>query len=361
MLEPLKRKRLLEIADGEGVSLAQRRAVAPIRDALVAKRSLKIETILSYLGRDELKAVCRALELDDTGRAKASLRDRVRAHGKTARGRRRTRSGSTETSAPRMKSLVGAAFSFPINRELNGACRVIQQCIHQGVLVQTCDWVGSRVPDPKDSALRPCLDRDESGWFTGVDNRHWISPDQRIPETFDYLGIVEPSAEERRVFCGLHGYWSDIQPNRLLQWRWVSEREVVRQELIQRRDAWQREQKEARWEGLAPAPKVPSLAELRRRTAFENWRHHAPAKGLKAARGVIRDSLGKLADLGAEPDRSEVLKVIRAGVGHFNDLDGDVLEICTIEREDIAEWFNLMAEACGVTDMDDVTEEWRDW
>lgn len=55
------------------------------------------------------------------------------------------------------------------------------------------------------------------------------------------------------------------------------------------------------------------------------------------------------------------MEIIRVGVERFNDLDGEDQFIDTIEREDIADLFTDMAEASGLTSVDDVTDEWRDW
>lgn len=87
ILDELKRKRLLEIADAEGVDLPDRRALKPVRDKLSRKRSLSVEALLPYLSRDELKAACRALGLADEGRAKAVIVERILATNGAAAAR----------------------------------------------------------------------------------------------------------------------------------------------------------------------------------------------------------------------------------------------------------------------------------
>tara|TARA_B100000965_G_scaffold401193_1_gene424524 strand:+ start:739 stop:2691 length:1953 start_codon:yes stop_codon:yes gene_type:complete len=79
ILESLKRKRLLEIADGEEVELPQRRALEPIRAALIAQEALTLDAVLGYMSRDELKAACRELGFDDGGRKKDEIRARIEA------------------------------------------------------------------------------------------------------------------------------------------------------------------------------------------------------------------------------------------------------------------------------------------
>lgn len=79
ILGTLGRATLLAIADGEEFTLPERRALAPIRQTLSRKRSLLLETVLDYLSRDELKEACRALGLDDSGRAKEPIAQRILA------------------------------------------------------------------------------------------------------------------------------------------------------------------------------------------------------------------------------------------------------------------------------------------
>ncbi|MEM9453758.1 MAG: SAP domain-containing protein [Myxococcota bacterium] len=57
-----------------GVGRARKQALV---DALVRARQAKVQEILGRSGRDELKAICRAHGLDDTGRQKARLVARI--------------------------------------------------------------------------------------------------------------------------------------------------------------------------------------------------------------------------------------------------------------------------------------------
>ena len=101
ILDQLKRKRLLEVADGEGIDLPERRALLPIRKALGSKRSLSVDRLLPYLSRDELKAACRALGLDESGRAKAEIQDRILANlTGSAGGKARGQKGKAVTEEP---------------------------------------------------------------------------------------------------------------------------------------------------------------------------------------------------------------------------------------------------------------------
>lgn len=80
VLGALKREALHRIADAEGVELADRRSLDAAREGVI-EGGVTLEAALEHLDRDELKAVCRALGLEDRGRAKGVLRARVLAAG----------------------------------------------------------------------------------------------------------------------------------------------------------------------------------------------------------------------------------------------------------------------------------------
>lgn len=76
VLVTLKRDALHRVADAEGVELADRRSLDAARDGLL-QAGVALEVVLGHLDRDELKAVCRALGLEDRGRTKDELRARI--------------------------------------------------------------------------------------------------------------------------------------------------------------------------------------------------------------------------------------------------------------------------------------------
>lgn len=81
ILDTLKRNRLHAVADAEGIDLPTRRELEPMRAALSSSKQLTLEKLLGHLSRDELKAACRALGLDDGGRAKSELEARILGNG----------------------------------------------------------------------------------------------------------------------------------------------------------------------------------------------------------------------------------------------------------------------------------------
>ena len=73
VLEKLKRDELLAAADRLGLEVSDRRSRALLADTLASSRKAGLAGILEDLPRKRLKAVCRDLNLDDSGREKATL------------------------------------------------------------------------------------------------------------------------------------------------------------------------------------------------------------------------------------------------------------------------------------------------
>jgi type I restriction enzyme M protein len=92
VLEVLKRDELLAAADRLDVPVRDRRVRDDLIDVL-ASRKAGLAGILEGLSRDRLKEVCRALDLDDSGREKAVLIDRLA-------GRDSSPSGSQAEATP---------------------------------------------------------------------------------------------------------------------------------------------------------------------------------------------------------------------------------------------------------------------
>jgi hypothetical protein len=77
VLEVLKRDELLAAAGRLDVPVRDRRVRDDLINALAASRKAGLAGILEGLSRNRLKEVCRALDLDDSGREKALLIDRL--------------------------------------------------------------------------------------------------------------------------------------------------------------------------------------------------------------------------------------------------------------------------------------------
>lgn len=77
ILELLTRDELLAAVDRFALSIPDRRAKAGIVEGLASSKKATLPEVLADLSRDRLKELCRALNLDDSGREKAALVERV--------------------------------------------------------------------------------------------------------------------------------------------------------------------------------------------------------------------------------------------------------------------------------------------
>ena len=77
ILAELTSHELRAIADGYGLPVDDRRVRAHLLDAVARSRKARIGQILPDLSRDRLKELCRAFDLDDSGRKKADLAARL--------------------------------------------------------------------------------------------------------------------------------------------------------------------------------------------------------------------------------------------------------------------------------------------
>ncbi len=77
VLDLLKRDELLAAIEQYQIDVSDRRARESLVDALAASRRVDLSGVLADLSRDRLKEACRALALDDGGREKSLLIDRL--------------------------------------------------------------------------------------------------------------------------------------------------------------------------------------------------------------------------------------------------------------------------------------------
>ena len=73
ILAELTSHELRDAIDGYGLQVDDRRVRAQLVDALARSRKVQLGEVLSGLSRDRLKELCRAFDLDDSGRKKADL------------------------------------------------------------------------------------------------------------------------------------------------------------------------------------------------------------------------------------------------------------------------------------------------
>src|SRR5262245_8816252 len=71
VLQQFKRDELLAAVDRFGLEVRDRRRLDQLVDALAGSRKAHLADILGDMSRDQLKEICRALDLDDIGREKS--------------------------------------------------------------------------------------------------------------------------------------------------------------------------------------------------------------------------------------------------------------------------------------------------
>lgn len=85
VLELLNRAELLSLLDVSGLSVTDRRKKELLVDALSSSKRARLPDYLATFPRIRLQALCRELEVDDSGREKATLIDRLLRNGAKAR------------------------------------------------------------------------------------------------------------------------------------------------------------------------------------------------------------------------------------------------------------------------------------
>ncbi|WP_437587338.1 type I restriction-modification system subunit M [Sorangium sp. So ce1000] len=105
VLEHLTRDELISIADAFDVHVQDRRSKEKLVDAVAASKSATLAAFLPSYSRDRLKELCRALHLDDGGREKAVLVERL-AGGKASEPPAPPRANGTGRAAPEQVELA---------------------------------------------------------------------------------------------------------------------------------------------------------------------------------------------------------------------------------------------------------------
>jgi len=103
-LRTLGRSRLAEFSEGLDLEVQDRRVVDQHVEAIIAAGKFESVVTASGLKRDELKAMCAALDIDDSGRMKETIAKRIHGSGRTAATKKtkkkKTGSGSRGFAGP---------------------------------------------------------------------------------------------------------------------------------------------------------------------------------------------------------------------------------------------------------------------
>lgn len=104
VLQQFKRDELLAAVDRFGLEVHDRRVRDQLVDALAGSRKAHLADILGDMSRDQLKEICRALDLDDSGREKSVLIARLAGTAAPAAAESRTLSALRDTLLPKLIS-----------------------------------------------------------------------------------------------------------------------------------------------------------------------------------------------------------------------------------------------------------------
>ncbi len=260
---------------------------------------------------------------------------------------------------------AGDAFAFPIGDGRYSACRVLldinsKQSKRMGVnsiLIAGSAWIGAKVPKPNVAALRTILRLNHHAW-KNVANTVWV--DEEPPADLIPIGVIEPTAADKRIRCHTFGGWQAITFQPLLQWRWDHEREAMLAEDEAEARAAMQQDKTARQARQDYLDKL-TLKDLRRHVFFRRWKTFPSARYIKASRMIMAGAVAALLMLGRGASKKARLAVLQACIESFNESDAESHWIETTAREDICEEFEAIVHACGLGEHKDLADEWRDW
>lgn len=259
----------------------------------------------------------------------------------------------------------GQVFAFPLGSQGHfGVCRVVR--LHQGeAVLAALDWFGSTRPSLEMVSDRPLV-YDNHGPFGGEAAIYWGAKEP--PPDFECIGSSEPSREEidlttcrcegRVCLCKRRqGGWKACRASLYRYWRWQedqagyeAEREQMRQELARVREETEAMQQVEK--------KRMTLEQFRDTKLFEGWEGYRAPKIIEASRRVFRETAERL--MGFERwEGDEAAEVMRWCIEQFNELDSEHHFIETLEREEICEAFEQLAELVGLEE--NLADRWREW
>jgi hypothetical protein len=253
---------------------------------------------------------------------------------------------------------VGDVYCFPLEGDRWGVCRILRRESERHgyqdiALTELSAWIGDEPLEAVSQELRKPLKLTHHSWKKRPYQTWTRKP---VPAEFRLIGKLPPRAADRKVECNTFGGWPHYPRQRHLQWRWDNERRAVLAEDEAKEAATRARKAKAEAERV-----VPTLAELATQVRLRAWEGFVKKKVLFASHQILAQAIQELRTRGPGLSQEQVFEVIQRGVEAFNALDvkhGPFID--TQMREDLAQRFNQMAEACGYR-VRDVTEAWREW
>lgn len=257
----------------------------------------------------------------------------------------------------------GDVFVFLLEDGRCSACRVIhtqktspRDPGFDSVMVGGCDWIGSYLPGIGEPGLRKILELNHHGHKESA--IVWLS--DALPKSFIYLGNIMPSPAEAEIRCYCWSNWSAFPVYAFAQWEWDNARESVRRKDAAREEARLKAIQEEKAQRDAFLAKM-TLINLLEYTFFANWKRYPSKKLITASRGIMHSTVEKLHNHGKPLEGIAKVRVLKACIDRFNELDEKHEFIETVERQDICDEFEVIAYACGLGHHKDIADRWRDW
>lgn len=261
---------------------------------------------------------------------------------------------------------AGAAFVFPLGDGRYGVCRVLRQASgnelryfgEPNVLVACSAWIGDAIPDVNDPALVPFLQLTHHSW-KGKPHVFWDN--QPPPREFKPLGVIPPTADERKMKCDSSAGWEGCPGHLLAQWRWDHDREAMLAEEARKQEEISRELAK-RNEAIEKERRSITLETLSKYRFFADWKECPSKEAIKASRETMKRAVQGLIALGPSASEEQRKQVLKDCIVAFNELDRSMNGfIETSERDDICSEFDLLVHACGLGEYENLVDEWRDW
>lgn len=261
---------------------------------------------------------------------------------------------------------AGAAFVFPLGDGRYGVCRVLRQANAKEVrslgrpevLVACSAWIGDAIPDVNDPALLPYLHLTHHSW-KGHPFVFWDY--QPPPREFNPLGVIPPTADERKMKCDTSAGWEGCRFHLLAQWRWHHDREALLAEEARKHEESLRKIDELN-AAIEKERRSMTLEKLGKYRFFADWKEYPSKEAIKASREAMKKTVRALIALGPSASEEQRKQVLKDCIEVFNELDRKMNGfIETSVRDDICSEFDLLVHACGLGEYENLADEWRDW
>jgi len=240
-----------------------------------------------------------------------------------------------------------------------GVCRVIRKKV-DGVpcaLVAISDWIGNEPPQLNDPAVRRILIKNHHNWKNGPEVI-WVSSPP--PTEFRRLGVIDVPSEDAKIDSEWHGGWNfSEQP--LMQWRWDNEHETVLAEDAAKNAIESAKRKEA-IQKRAEYLTAISFSELLAKDLFPTWDDYPPEAAKEGCQQIVQSFIRTL-DASEKPlARNFVSKELKKCIEELNQFDSKNKNfIETVERDDLCEVLEDIANAAKFPDLMEKVKDWKDW